>query len=154
MVCPNCHSDRIIAVQDQHFCINCGQQVPATAIAQGKSASVAVGENGLPEGVKILPIAPASKDLPLARDAPPAKPTETKPEPKPEPKPNAEPIIKTKTEAPAAPKGANPAAPKPAVSMCRASYSRMLPPLPLPSPPSLQPRLQPAPSPPQRLPPL
>src|SRR6266403_1868325 len=60
MVCPNCHSDRIIAVQDQHFCINCGQQVPDSAATRDK-VPVAVGENGLPEGVQILPLTPGGK---------------------------------------------------------------------------------------------
>jgi hypothetical protein len=63
MVCPNCHSDRIIAVQDQHFCINCGQQVPNPETGRAKP-SVAVGADGLPEGVKILPITPGAKTAP------------------------------------------------------------------------------------------
>jgi hypothetical protein len=55
MVCPNCHSDQIISVQDQHFCINCGQAVPEDASKKTKSSSsIAVQENGLPEGVTIL----------------------------------------------------------------------------------------------------
>ncbi|HEY2004712.1 MAG TPA: hypothetical protein VGH44_06385 [Candidatus Saccharimonadia bacterium] len=49
MVCPNCHSDDIIEVQGQHFCINCGQAVPAPA-----SGVAGVQASGLPEGVKIL----------------------------------------------------------------------------------------------------
>ena len=62
MVCPNCHSDQVIAVQDQHFCINCGQLVPESAIKPTKTSSpIAVQPNGLPEGVKILPVAGAPK---------------------------------------------------------------------------------------------
>lgn len=55
MVCPNCHSDQVIAVQDQHFCINCGQVVPELPEATPKSAP-AVQVNGLPAGVEILPL--------------------------------------------------------------------------------------------------
>jgi hypothetical protein len=55
MVCPNCHSDQVIAVQDQHFCINCGQAVPEeTGKTHVSTGGLAVQENGLPEGVKIL----------------------------------------------------------------------------------------------------
>jgi hypothetical protein len=93
MVCPNCHSDRIIAVQDQHFCINCGLQVPDSAASKGKTTEVAVGENGLPEGIKILPITPAGKDAPpLDRGAPP--------DPKPTPEPKAAPVPGVATAAP------------------------------------------------------
>ena len=63
MVCPNCHSHEIIEVQGQHFCINCGQMVPDPPQPQPTdptSSTVAVQENGLPEGVKILPVGPAS----------------------------------------------------------------------------------------------
>lgn len=55
MVCPNCKSDQVIAVQDQHFCINCGQMVPEEKTST-KGPKVAVQPNGLPEGVKILPV--------------------------------------------------------------------------------------------------
>lgn len=61
MVCPNCHSDQIITVQDQRFCINCGQMVSEDAVGKAKP-TVAVQANGLPEGVKILPVTPPSKD--------------------------------------------------------------------------------------------
>jgi hypothetical protein len=64
MVCPNCHSDKIIQVQDQLFCINCGQQVPESAKkAQTHlgepakaGAKLSVQDNGLPTGVKVLPV--------------------------------------------------------------------------------------------------
>jgi hypothetical protein len=72
MVCPNCKSDQIIQVQDQFFCINCGQQVPAPAPKAPKVPAVAVQDNGLPEGVKILPVAAGAKTEPAepAPDAP------------------------------------------------------------------------------------
>lgn len=53
MVCPNCHSRRIIKVQDQNFCINCGQMIPSGPGA-GTTGGLAVQPNGLPEGVEIL----------------------------------------------------------------------------------------------------
>ncbi|GAC1370584.1 MAG: hypothetical protein NVSMB39_3520 [Candidatus Saccharimonadales bacterium] len=56
MVCPNCKSDEIIVVQNQHFCINCGQMVPESAVAWAPQPAVKVQSNGLPEGVKILPL--------------------------------------------------------------------------------------------------
>src|SRR5262249_15520176 len=57
MVCPNCHSDKIIQVQDQLFCINCGQQVPESAKKPGKpAAKMAIQDNGLPQGVTVLPV--------------------------------------------------------------------------------------------------
>jgi hypothetical protein len=73
MVCPNCHSDHIIQVQDQFFCINCGQSVPTPAV--GKAAKVdtklSVQPNGLPEGVKVLPV----KAAPEVTAAQPVAPT-------------------------------------------------------------------------------
>src|SRR6185369_17722227 len=88
MVCPNCHSDQIIAVQDQHFCINCGQMVPEDVVAKAKP-KVALQANGLPEGVKILPVAGAP-DVPEPKvDAVETKPalveTATTPAPPPTP---------------------------------------------------------------------
>lgn len=84
MVCPNCHSDQIIAVQDQHFCINCGQMVPELPVEKPdpKSKSpVAVQENGLPEGVKILPVNPDSEpDQPVVEpEAPASEPATVEP---------------------------------------------------------------------------
>jgi hypothetical protein len=74
MVCPNCHSEQIIAVQDQHFCISCGQMVPDEVVAKAKAAEpktpAKVQANGLPEGVKILPIGTAP--IPVAPDEKPA----------------------------------------------------------------------------------
>jgi len=69
MVCPNCHSDNIIEVQGQHFCINCGQAVPAPG-----SEATGVQANGLPEGVKILSASgiPASTTTAAAVDKKPA----------------------------------------------------------------------------------
>lgn len=66
MVCPNCKSDEIIAVQNQHFCINCGQMVPESLYTKATTAAsaapaVKLQPNGLPEGVEILPLAPVSK---------------------------------------------------------------------------------------------
>src|SRR6185436_20875592 len=61
MVCPNCHSKQVIQVQDQHFCINCGQMVPEPEITTKSSTGLAVQANGLPAGVKILPL----KDAPV-----------------------------------------------------------------------------------------
>ena len=55
MVCPNCNSDQVIQVQDQHFCINCGQMVPELSAHPVKSHTK-VQSNGLPEGVTILPL--------------------------------------------------------------------------------------------------
>jgi hypothetical protein len=76
MVCPNCKSDQVIQVQDQHFCINCGQAVPEPTVkpAKATASSIAVGKNGLPEGVKILPVGAA-----------PSLQTVTEPEPEPIP---------------------------------------------------------------------
>ncbi len=66
MVCPNCHSKEVIAVQDQHFCINCGQVVPEEPLSPPVATPhVAVQENGLPEGVKILPVTPAAPEVVL-----------------------------------------------------------------------------------------
>ncbi|HEX3082092.1 MAG TPA: hypothetical protein VHQ86_02460 [Candidatus Saccharimonadia bacterium] len=71
MVCPNCHSDKIIAVQDQHFCINCGQMVPEEVVSKAMpKGKVAVQANGLPEGVKILPVGGAQPDLEKTEKAP------------------------------------------------------------------------------------
>jgi hypothetical protein len=82
MVCPNCHSDKVIAVQDQHFCINCGQMVPEAAANSAGPASVAVQENGLPEGVKILPVVPGmAPDIKASGKATPTAPTPDTPAP-------------------------------------------------------------------------
>jgi hypothetical protein len=87
MVCPNCKSDQVIQVQDQHFCINCGQAVPEPARSAKVVSSIAVGKNGLPEGVKILPVAGTTPPVPT---------------PAPDPEPVATPIIKSETELPLA----------------------------------------------------
>jgi hypothetical protein len=50
MVCQNCGSNEVIAVQGENFCINCGQLVPKVPVAS------AVSTVGLPAGVKILPL--------------------------------------------------------------------------------------------------
>ena len=83
MVCPNCHSDQVIAVQDQHFCINCGQMVPEPAISKVKGRPK-VQSNGLPEGVEILPLEGAAADPAAAIPADPAAVT-TSVAPVPEP---------------------------------------------------------------------
>lgn len=77
MVCPNCKSDEIISVQNQHFCINCGQMVPEALYAKAAAAAappptpatpaVKVQPNGLPEGVEILPLQPVTKVRPEAK---------------------------------------------------------------------------------------
>jgi hypothetical protein len=59
MDCPNCHSDQVIAVQDQHFCINCGQMVPEKPHPKPK-APLGVQVSGLPDGVKILAQSPTA----------------------------------------------------------------------------------------------
>ena len=71
MVCPNCHSDQVIAVQDQHFCISCGQMVPelpVEKVTQLVKSPVAVQDNGLPEGVKILTVNPDSQPVLTANE--------------------------------------------------------------------------------------
>jgi hypothetical protein len=82
MVCPNCHSDQVIAVQDQHFCINCGQMVPESSVKKAKVYDN-VQSNGLPEGVKILPLAvDSAQDKPIpVLDLKSASPSETATEP-------------------------------------------------------------------------
>jgi hypothetical protein len=108
MVCPNCKSDQIIQVQDQHFCINCGQQVPDPPPKKVKStAGVAVQANGLPEGVQILPVtAPPAPAAPAHADPKPDTKSEPNPEPEretapdpqptPDPAPQPVPVIKTR----------------------------------------------------------
>ncbi|HUD11108.1 MAG TPA: hypothetical protein VMS08_01750 [Candidatus Saccharimonadia bacterium] len=73
MVCPNCHSDQVIAVQDQHFCINCGQAVPDPVVKTAVSKTgLVVQANGLPLGVKILGEPPLDAGTPTSLpDAPP-----------------------------------------------------------------------------------
>ena len=53
MVCSNCGSSEVIAIQGENFCINCGQLVP--------KAPAVVSTEGLPDGVKILPIGRANR---------------------------------------------------------------------------------------------
>ncbi|HEY6736651.1 MAG TPA: hypothetical protein VI322_02950 [Candidatus Saccharimonadia bacterium] len=78
MVCPNCHSKQIISIQDQLFCINCGQAVPANAGKSTSSTGLKTQSNGLPVGVKILGSTPAAMDSiqPSEPPAGPAKPAE------------------------------------------------------------------------------
>jgi hypothetical protein len=73
MVCPNCHSDQVIAVQDQHFCINCGQAVPEQIDhgSHSSSGGLALQPNGLPEGVKILGNISDTEAAPIASAVPP-----------------------------------------------------------------------------------
>lgn len=57
MVCTNCKSKDIISIQDQLFCINCGQMVSQQSATKGKAKSVKAAKplpSGLPAGVKII----------------------------------------------------------------------------------------------------
>jgi hypothetical protein len=109
MVCPNCKSDQIIQVQDQHYCINCGQQLPEEVVKKAapvaSTAGVAVQPNGLPEGVQILPVGstpPAGDPAPAPEAAAPEAP-----EPATEP-PAADasvPVIKTRARLAETPTG-------------------------------------------------
>jgi len=58
MVCQNCHSTDVIKVQDQFFCVNCGNLV-AAPVPKIKTPTLVVAPptDGLPEGVTILPMA-------------------------------------------------------------------------------------------------
>ena len=77
MVCPNCKSNEVISVQNQHFCISCGQMVPDVIEAPAKPVAAAgpvkVQSNGLPEGVEILPLAPVP--TPVSASSTSASPT-------------------------------------------------------------------------------
>lgn len=97
MVCPNCHSDQIIKVQDQHFCINCGQMVPdqpPISTKKSKGAGVAVQDNGLPEGVKIIPMTPSATPPDLTGEGRPIITTTPEPVDAPNEPINAAKIIK------------------------------------------------------------
>jgi hypothetical protein len=85
MVCPNCHSKQILTVQDQQFCINCGQMVP-DPVTKANAGGLKIQQNGLPVGVKIL-----GKNAPVADSD-----SQPKPEPAPEPKPEPAPASKAK----------------------------------------------------------
>ncbi len=57
MVCQNCHSHDVIKVQDQFFCVNCGNLVALPQPKAKEPIPVVVPEvEGLPEGVTILPM--------------------------------------------------------------------------------------------------
>lgn len=57
MVCQNCHSHDVIKVQDQFFCVNCGNLVaPPQPKAKEPIPVVVPAIDGLPEGVTILPV--------------------------------------------------------------------------------------------------
>ncbi len=93
MVCPNCKSNDIVAIQGQHYCLNCGQLVPETAsapVAPPVSADLAAKIAGTP--LKIIGDTPAPSPK-----SPPVKvqqATATKPE---EQKTSVSPIIKVTT---------------------------------------------------------
>jgi hypothetical protein len=80
-------------VQDQHFCINCGQQVPNPPPKKvAASGGLAVQDNGLPEGVKILPVGESADKKPAHDPEPTPEPApEPTPEPTPEPAPEPAP---------------------------------------------------------------
>jgi hypothetical protein len=90
MVCPNCHSKQIVEIQDQRFCINCGQMVPDSKGKVG-TGGLKVQQNGLPEGVKILgkngPDTLASVAPETSAKATP-EPAKVTPKPAPEPPTN------------------------------------------------------------------
>ncbi len=82
MVCPNCKSDDIVLIQNQHYCINCGQLVPASAVA-AQSKPVAPKPAAKPEVVvaKTAPtvIQPTKAVVAvLEKPKPPAAPTRVK----------------------------------------------------------------------------
>ena len=60
MVCPNCHSTDIIAVQDQHFCISCGQMVPEDVVraAEAKEATKRPAKATVASTVQTAPAVP------------------------------------------------------------------------------------------------
>lgn len=72
MVCQNCHSTDVIKVQDQFFCVSCGNLVePPRPKISTPTLVVAPPTDGLPEGVTILPMtAPANLDKPTKRKHP------------------------------------------------------------------------------------
>jgi hypothetical protein len=100
MICPNCHSDQIIAVQDQHFCINCGQMVPETTT------------------VPTVPLVPTKGPrLRLPKKRPPGRPRATHLDaPRPELQPTQSPQASNapKLRHPKHPVAISPDAPKPA----------------------------------------
>lgn len=56
MVCTNCKSKDIISIQDQFFCINCGQMVSPGGTSKSKSKSTKTFKtvhSNLPSGIKI-----------------------------------------------------------------------------------------------------
>lgn len=60
MVCQNCQSTDVIKVQDQFFCVSCGNLVePPRPKISTPTLVVAPPTDGLPEGVTILPMAAA-----------------------------------------------------------------------------------------------
>jgi hypothetical protein len=67
-------------VQDQHFCINCGQMVPEPE-SKIKESNIKVESNGLPEGVKILPVQGSGPEPLAAVPDPDLDSAPTEPEP-------------------------------------------------------------------------
>lgn len=72
MVCQNCHSKDVIKVQDQFFCVNCGNiVVPLRPQISTPTQVVAPLTSGLPEGVTILPVPETNRlDIQLKRKRP------------------------------------------------------------------------------------
>lgn len=56
MVCPNCKSDDIVLIQNQHYCINCGQLVPATSVAAQTKPAVATPKATVSAAPKATPV--------------------------------------------------------------------------------------------------
>lgn len=83
-------------MQDQHFCINCGQMVPEPT-PKIKESNIKVESNGLPEGVKILPVEGAAPEPPAPDPEPESDTKEIQEdtiEPPVEPSEEGEPLIK------------------------------------------------------------
>jgi hypothetical protein len=94
MVCPNCHSHNIIAVQDQLFCINCGQMVPPP---EGQSAKAALATPDAPT-ISAIAAAGSSRTLEASPDNSESTPKgkrgrkKAAPEASPSPEPEAPPV--------------------------------------------------------------
>ena len=63
MVCPNCQSTDVIKVQDEYFCTNCGQIVPASAAKKPASVNVAKVDAVNVDGVKVVAKKPAAVNV-------------------------------------------------------------------------------------------
>jgi hypothetical protein len=155
MVCPNCHSDQVIQVQDQHFCINCGQMVPEPAAPKVAESTIKIQDNGLPAGVKILPVNGESNPSSAAEVSDSSKAAadlETTEIPKPSLANESEPLIQPRvrlagaddagSEKKGKSKRGRPKAGKLDVPKMISASSSPLPPAPLPGPRPEQARLK------------